>query len=67
MITRADIRQETNSTTYSRGQQVWLNGKVHNLKVQEEKDGTDSVTKISASVEGSSGEEYQVEITLVLH
>ncbi len=64
MITRADIRQETNSTTYSRGQQVWLNGKVHNLKVQEEKDGTDPVTKISAQVEGSSGEEYQVEITV---
>ena len=34
MITRSDIRQETNSITYSRGQQVWQNGKVHDLKVE---------------------------------
>ena len=29
MITRSDIRQETNTATYSRGQQVWQDGKVH--------------------------------------
>ena len=65
MITRSDIRQETNSITYSRGQQVWQNGKVHDLKVETDQTKTEeSVTKITARVEGSSGEFYDVAISV---
>lgn len=35
MITRADIRQETNSASYSRGLQLWRSGSVRKMDVEE--------------------------------
>ena len=65
MITRSDIRQETNTATYSRGQQVWQDGKVHDLNVEEKQTKSgETVTEITALVEGSHGEYYDVAVTV---
>ena len=41
MITKADIKQETNSVSYNRGKKIYEEQKVHAVKVQEMKDISD--------------------------
>ena len=38
MITKADIKQETNSVSYNRGKKIYEEQKVHAFQVQEMKD-----------------------------
>ena len=65
MITRADIRQETNSASYSRGLQLWRSGSVRKMDV-EEKEQIPGATEmeIRAEVLGSTGNFYQVQIAV---
>lgn len=65
MITRTDIKQETNSVTYSRGYRIWQEGGVYDLQV-EEVDSADQEadTRVTANVRGSGGNTYRVKIAL---
>ena len=38
MITKADIKQETNSVSYNRGKKIYEEQKVHAFQVQEMED-----------------------------
>ena len=42
MITKADIKQETNSVSYNRGKKIYEEQKVHAFQVQEMKDISDT-------------------------
>ena len=65
MITRADIRQETNSASYSRGLQLWRSGSVRKMDVEEkEQIPGETEMEIRAEVLGSTGNFYQVQIAV---
>lgn len=64
MITRADIKQETNSVTYSRGYRIWKEGGVRSLQIKEPEDVNDSDIRMTAEVKGSGEKIYCVEIAV---
>ena len=54
MITKADIKQETNSVSYNRGKKIYEEQKVHAFQVQEMEDIFGyQLHKITAVVDGS--------------
>lgn len=59
MITRADIKKETNSKTYSRGYRIWQEGGVLDLQVLETEEN--NIIKLTGCVEGSGGNIYSAE------
>lgn len=61
MITKSDIKNETNTTTYSRGLNIYLEKKVRELSVDEiEDEYGDAIWEIRAVVKGSGNNYYQV-------
>ncbi len=65
MITRADIKQETNITSYNRGKQIYEQQKVYAFQVQEVEDIYGyRLQKITAMVEGSGKNMYCVSISV---
>ncbi|MCI5650248.1 MAG: SNF2 family helicase [Fusicatenibacter sp.] len=61
MITKSDIKNETNSTSYSHGMNIYDEQKVHELEVEEMEDEYgDPIREIRALVTGSGKNCYQV-------
>ena len=65
MITKADIKQETNSVSYNRGKKIYEEQKVHAFQVQEMKDIFGyQLHKITAVVDGSGKNMYCVSVSV---
>ena len=61
MITKADIKQETNSVSYNRGKKIYEEQKVHAFQVQEMNDIFGYLLhKITAVVDGSGKIMYSI-------
>lgn len=58
MVKIQAIRSQASSPAYTRGNQIYKNGKVHPHSLEENAD----LIKATALVEGSSGREYRVEL-----
>ena len=65
MITKADIKQETNSVSYNRGKKIYEEQKVHAFQVQEMEDIFGyQLHKITAVVDGSGKNMYCVSVSV---
>ena len=65
MITKADIKRETNSVSYNRGKQIYEEQKVHAFQVQEIEDIFGyQLHKITAVVDGSGKNMYCVSVSV---
>lgn len=63
MITRSDIRRETNAATYSRGRQIYEEQKIHSFKTEEiQNEYGDKLQQITAMVDGSGRQVYEVKV-----